>query len=114
MQIEVRIASEEPKNIILTKFEARKYHGDISFIWNEKYHFRQFSDPKISDLPRGGGGGHMLRARVCAAHMAGFWSQNDLNKGPCFGRFSINMGGLSRNCRKTAKNKNGSPSAKFR
>ena len=29
--------------------------------------------------------------------------QNSLNKGPIFGRFSINMGGLSRNWRKIAK-----------
>ena len=34
----------------------------------------------------------------------GFWVQNSLNKGPFFGRFSINMGGLSRNWRKIAKN----------
>ena len=27
----------------------------------------------------------------------GFWVQNSLNKGPIFGRFSLNMGGLSRN-----------------
>ena len=46
----------------------------------------------------------MLRARVCAAHMGGFLSQNSLNKGPFFGRSTINMGGLSRNWRKIAKN----------
>ena len=34
----------------------------------------------------------------------GFWPQNSLNKGPFFGRFSISMGGLSRNVRKIAKN----------
>ena len=33
----------------------------------------------------------------------GFRVQNSLNKGPFFGRFSINMGGLSRNWRKIAK-----------
>ena len=38
----------------------------------------------------------MLRARVCASHMGGFLGQNSLDKGPFFGRFSINMGGLSR------------------
>ena len=46
----------------------------------------------------------MLRARLCAAHMGGFLGRNFLNKGPFFGRFSINMGGLSRNWRKMAKN----------
>ena len=40
---------------------------------------------------------NMLRVRVCAAHMGGFLGRNSLNKGPFFGRFSINMGGLSRN-----------------
>ena len=46
----------------------------------------------------GGGGEHnMLRVRVCAAHMGGFLGQNSLNKGPFFGRFFINMGGLPRN-----------------
>ena len=34
----------------------------------------------------------------------GFWAQNSLNKGPIFGRFSINMGGVCRNWRKIAKN----------
>ena len=53
----------------------------------------------------------MLRERVCAAHMGGFLDQNSLNKGPIFGRFSINMGGLSRNWRIIAKN--GSFSAKI-
>ena len=42
--------------------------------------------------------------RVCAAHMGGFLGQNSLNNGPFFGRFSINMGALSRNWRKIAKN----------
>ena len=37
--------------------------------------------------------------------------RNSLNKGPSFGRFSIKMGGLSRNGRKVAKN--GSFSAKI-
>ena len=41
----------------------------------------------------------------------GFWAQNSLNKGPFFGRFSINIGGLSRNWRKKATN--GSFSAKI-
>ena len=34
----------------------------------------------------------------------GFWAPNSLNKGPFFGRFSLNKGGLSRNWRKIAKN----------
>ena len=34
----------------------------------------------------------------------GFWAPNSLNKGPFFGIFSINKGGLSRTWRKIAKN----------
>ena len=34
----------------------------------------------------------------------GFWAPNSLNKGPCLGRFAINMGGLSRNWKKIVKN----------
>ena len=34
----------------------------------------------------------------------GFWAQTSLNKGPIFGRFSINMGGFCINWRKIAKN----------
>ena len=41
----------------------------------------------------------------------GFWAPNSLNKGPFFGKFSLNNGGLSRNWRKIAKN--GWFSAKF-
>ena len=33
----------------------------------------------------------------------GFWAQDSLNKGPFSGRFSMNMGGLSRNCQKLSK-----------
>ena len=33
----------------------------------------------------------------------GFWAQTSLNKGPFFGRFSINMGGFSRNGQKWSK-----------
>ena len=45
----------------------------------------------------------MLRVRVCAAHMGGFLGPNSLNKGPFFGRFSLNMGGFSKNCQKLLK-----------
>ena len=45
----------------------------------------------------------MLRVLVCAAYMYGLLGQNSLDKGPFFGRFSINMGGISRNWRKIAK-----------
>ena len=45
----------------------------------------------------------MLRVRVCAANMGGFLGRNSLNKGPFFGRFSINMDGLSRHWRNMAK-----------
>ena len=43
-----------------------------------------------------GEGHNMLRVRVCAAHMGGFLGRNSLDKGPFFGRFSIDIGGLSR------------------
>ena len=33
----------------------------------------------------------------------GFLAKNSLNKGPFFGRFSINMGGFSRNWQKLSK-----------
>ena len=46
----------------------------------------------------------MLRVQVCAAHMDGFLVQNSLNKGPFFGRFSLNMGGFSRNWQNIVKN----------
>ena len=46
----------------------------------------------------------MLRVWVFAAHMGGFLGQNSLNKGPFFGRISINMGGLSRNWQMIATN----------
>ena len=46
----------------------------------------------------------MLRVRVCAAYMGGFLGPKFSKQGPSFGRFSINMGGLSRNWRKIAKN----------
>ena len=52
MQIEVRIASIEPRNIIITMFGIKKYHEhSFSFLWTKKYHFWQHFDPKISDLP---------------------------------------------------------------
>ena len=58
----------------------------------------------VRTLSPGGGGVHnMLRVRVCAAHMGGILGRNSLNKGPFFGRKSINMGGLSRNWRKLPK-----------
>ena len=46
----------------------------------------------------------MLRARACAAHMGGFLGPKFSKKGPFFGRFSINMGELSRNWPKIVKN----------
>ena len=46
----------------------------------------------------------VLMIEVCAAHMGWFLGQNSQNKGPFFDRFSINMGGLSRNLQKIAKN----------
>ena len=46
----------------------------------------------------------MFSVRVCAAHMGGFLGPKiSKKKGPFFGRFSINKGGLSRNWRKIAK-----------
>ena len=46
----------------------------------------------------------MLRVRVCAAHIGGFLGPKFSTQGSLFGRFSINMGGLSRNWRKMAIN----------
>ena len=46
----------------------------------------------------------MLRVRVCAAHMGGFLGPKFSKQGSLFGRFAINMDGLSRNWRKIAKN----------
>ena len=46
----------------------------------------------------------MLRVRVGAAHMGGFWLKNSLNMGPFFGRFSLNMGGFSRNWQTIVRN----------
>ena len=52
MQIEVRIASIEPRNINITMFGINKYHEhSFRFLWTQKYHFWQHSDSKISDLP---------------------------------------------------------------
>ena len=46
----------------------------------------------------------MLRVWVCAVHMGGFWVQNSLNKGRFFGKFSVNIGGFSRNWQRIVKN----------
>ena len=45
----------------------------------------------------------MLRVRVCAAHMGGFLGPRFSKQGSLFGRFFINMGGLSRNWQKLSK-----------
>ena len=48
MQIEVRNASIEPRNINMMMFGIEKYHEhSFSFLWTQKYH----SDPKTLDLP---------------------------------------------------------------
>ena len=40
MQVKVRIASSEPRNISDTMFGVKKCHYDsFSFIWTQKYHF---------------------------------------------------------------------------
>ena len=52
MQIEKSITSNEPRNISSTMFGIKKYHEhSFSFLWTQKYHFSQYFDPKISDLP---------------------------------------------------------------
>ena len=52
MQVEKSITSNEPRNISSTMFGIKKYHEhSFSFLWTQKYHFSQYSDPKISDLP---------------------------------------------------------------
>ena len=45
----------------------------------------------------------MLRVRVCAAHMGGVLGPKFSKKGPFFGRFSISVGGISRNWQKLSK-----------
>ena len=47
MQIEIRIASSEPKNFSSTMFGVKKYHEhNFSFIWTQKYHCWNYSDRK--------------------------------------------------------------------
>ena len=46
----------------------------------------------------------MFRVWVCAAHMGGFLGPKFPKQGSLFGRFSINIGGLSRSLQKIAKN----------
>ena len=46
----------------------------------------------------------ILRVLVCAAHIAGVFGSKFSKQGSLFGRFSINIGGLSRNWRKIARN----------
>ena len=45
----------------------------------------------------------MLRLRVCATHMGGFLGPKFSKQGSLLGRFSINMGGFSRNWQKLSK-----------
>ena len=53
IQIEVRIASSEPRNISYSIFGVKIYHKhSFSFIWTQKYHFWQ--GPRY----KGGPGGH--------------------------------------------------------
>ena len=40
---------------------------------------------------------------MCRPYGWVFWAQNSLNKGPFVGRFSLKMGGLSRNLREIDK-----------
>ena len=42
---------------------------------------------------------------MCRPLWVDFWAENSLNKGPFFGRFSINMGGLPRDRQQMAKNR---------
>ena len=49
---EIRIASKEPKSIILSTVDLKNIMAKIyQFISSQKYHFRQCSNPKIADLP---------------------------------------------------------------
>ena len=51
-----------------------------------------------------GRGRNILRVGVCAALMGGFLVPTFSKQGSPFGRFSLNKGGLSRNCRNIVKN----------
>ena len=46
----------------------------------------------------------MLRVQICAAHMGGFLRPKFSKKGPPISRFSLKMGGFSRNWQKIVKN----------
>ena len=59
------------------------------------------------DVQRNPGGGGNITCRgygYVPPIWVGFWVQNSLNKGPFFGKFSLNIGGLSRNWEKIVKN----------
>ena len=97
MYIKIRAEQQEAfrifNAIIFTclLIQAKQYTGMCRNVEIIKYYRLMFT------LGPGWRVHNMLRVRVCAAHMGGFLGQNSLNKGPFFGRSSINMGGISRN-----------------
>ena len=74
MQIEKSITSNEPRNISSTMFGVKKYHehNSFSFLWIQKYHFSQYSDPKTSDLP----------PRMCMCCVPPPWALDQNTKSP--------------------------------
>ena len=77
---------------IVAKSMGRKFFGHPPF----------YEDVLVQWCP--GGLHNMLRVRVCAAHMGGFLGPKFSKQGSFFGRFSLNMGELSRNWQKIVKN----------
>ena len=67
----------------------------------------EYIEGDSTSLPRGSaqveGGNNMLKVQVCAAHVGGFLGPNSLKRS-LVSRFSVNIGGYSRNWRKMAKN----------
>ena len=52
MQINIRIAYKERRNISLTTFDTKKYQEhNFSIIWTQKCNFRRYFNQEISDLP---------------------------------------------------------------
>ena len=79
-----------------------RFQSSFSALLILKHRLREFPSLEITNCfdlwcQPGWGVHNMLRVRVCVAHVGGFLGKNSPNQGLFFGRFSLNMGGLSRN-----------------
>ena len=81
-------------------FDLNGFNVRLTLIFLYQTRFYSQGKSNITSETRGGGLHGIFRAQVCAARMGGFSGPNSLNKGPFFGRFAINMGGLPRNWQK--------------